>query len=132
MKNSITILSLLLTITFHLTGAVRMKTAIDFEQCSQAYVNPLALLKTLTKKTDAIILFYSEESETSHMFDELSQLFPSITCIKINCTSFKELTYEYDVTRIPTMLFIHKGKIIKRHTGSIDKKSYTHIIKKIW
>ena len=136
MKKANIFLMLILLTTLPIISAIRLRSAVKLDQYPQAHSNPLGLLTTLTKNNDTIILFYSNEcgpcQTTNPIFDELAELFPSITFIKIEFDSFDEVIYEYKINRIPTILFIHRGKIIKRHIGSLTKETGIKIIKKIY
>lgn len=52
----------------------------------------------------------------------LEEKYKSIKFVKINVSSFPEIARQYEVTSIPTLIFISRdrSKTIERHTGFVE------------
>ena len=53
----------------------------------------------------------------SPLIDEVANAMPEFTFIKIHYDFFKDLAKAYQITSIPTLIFLHNGKEIGRYDG---------------
>ena len=51
-------------------------------------------------------------------YEKLSEAFPKITFLKVDVDESPELTSEYDISAMPTFVFLKDGKIVKRVEGA--------------
>lgn len=61
----------------------------------------------------------------------VNSYFDNVKFIKINVDEFFELSQEYKVKNIPTLLFFKNGKLVKRNTGLINESVLIEIINSI-
>lgn len=66
------------------------------------------------------------------IFDELSNEYTHIKFVKINNDESKELLKQYNVTALPTFLFIKNGTMVGRHTGYLNADGMKAKIKEIF
>ena len=59
----------------------------------------------------------------------LEQVESEVKVIKIDTDEFEDLSREYGVMSIPTLVLLEKGKEVKRNIGLIDKNSLEEFIK---
>jgi len=59
------------------------------------------------------------------IFDELAkELEDKYKFVKINIDNNRELAVQYNVSSIPTFVFIKEGKVIAKETGSMSKEVF--------
>jgi thioredoxin 1 len=56
------------------------------------------------------------------LLDELSDVYPDITVLKVDTDNFKELSLKYDVTNIPTLDIYENGVKKMRKVGYVPKE----------
>ncbi len=61
--------------------------------------------------------------------EEVSNELEKITFIKVDIDEIESLPRQFDIMSIPTLLVFEKGKLIKRHTGYVDKDELVQFIK---
>ncbi|MFH0898283.1 MAG: thioredoxin [bacterium] len=64
------------------------------------------------------------------IFEELAkELETSYKLVKLNIENNRELTIQYNVSSIPTFIFIKNGKLVGKESGSMNKESLKEKIK---
>jgi thiol-disulfide isomerase/thioredoxin len=67
----------------------------------------------------------------SPIFEAVARLMPQFTFIKINRDFFLDLAGLYNITGIPTLIFLHNGKEIGRYeAGPLTEKKLQQLITK--
>lgn len=57
--------------------------------------------------------------------EKISKANPDLVIVRINTTKYPGLKKNFEVTRIPSYLFIKDGKVIKRLNGNVDLMTLT-------
>lgn len=69
----------------------------------------------------------------SPIFDAIAAQMPQFTFIKINRDSFRDLAQLYNITSIPTLIFLRDGKEIGRYDGGpLTEKTFQKLIHRIY
>lgn len=84
-----------------------------------------------------ILMFYAEWCNPCKrmcpLIDNLASLLPQFTFLKINRDYFKDLAQTYNVTSIPTLIFLYNGKEIGRYDGKpLTQEELGTLIKKVY
>lgn len=81
-------------------------------------------------KTDKILVdFYANWCGPCKMLAPvLEKTNSDIKVIKVDTDEFEELSREYGVMSIPTLVLLEKGKEVKRNIGFIDEKNLLKFI----
>lgn len=70
---------------------------------------------------DVILMFYSETCPPCHrmspIIDAVASILPQFIFIKIERKSFPDLRTAYNITSVPTLIFLRNGKEIARYDG---------------
>lgn len=78
-------------------------------------------LNTFTSTGNVILDFYADWcgpcNRMSPLIDSLAATMPEFTFIKINRDFFLDLASTFNITSIPTLIFLHNGKEIGRYDG---------------
>lgn len=78
-------------------------------------------LNTFVSSGNAVIDFYADWCppcrRMSPLIDAAAALMQNITFVKINRDYFMDLAKVYNITSIPTLIFLHNGKEIARYDG---------------
>jgi len=78
-------------------------------------------LNTFITTGDVILDFYADWcnpcKRMSPLIDAVAALMPQFTFIKINRDHFLQLAKSYNITSIPTLIFLRDGKEIGRYDG---------------
>ena len=62
--------------------------------------------------------------------DELAEIYEDQVCIgKVNVDENEDLSIEYGIRSIPTLLFFKNGKLVDRHIGAANKATLEDKIK---
>ena len=79
------------------------------------------LLQLATNTGDVILDFYADWcnpcKRMSPLIDAVAALLPQYTFIKINRDLFMDLAKKFNITSIPTLIFLRNGKEIGRYDG---------------
>jgi thioredoxin 1 len=62
------------------------------------------------------------------VFDELRGVYPSVTFQNVDVDNSPELTQQYGVRSVPTVVFEKNGQEIRRLVGLNPKSTYVNII----
>ena len=94
-------------------------------------------LHQFTATGNVILKFYADWcnpcKRMSPLFEHAAQTFPNYTFIKINRDFFGDLTQEFNVKSIPTLIFLRDGKEIGRYNGGpLTKIKMTELIGRIY
>lgn len=78
-------------------------------------------LNSFANTGNVVIDFYADWCppcrRLSPLLDAVAAMMPHITFVKINRDFFKDLANTYNVTSIPTLIFLRNGKEIGRYNG---------------
>ena len=78
-------------------------------------------LEQLTATGDVILKFYADWcnpcKRMSPIIDSVAALLPNVTFVKINRDFFMDLAKLFNITSIPTLIFLRDGKEIGRYDG---------------
>jgi len=78
-------------------------------------------LNSFANSGNVVIDFYADWCppcrRLSPLLDAVAAMMPNITFVKINRDHFKDLAKAYNVTSIPTLIFLRDGKEITRYDG---------------
>ena len=87
--------------------------------------------KELVKNEKKVLVdFYAEWCGPCKMLAPVLESAESkIKVIKVNTDEFDELSREYGVMSIPTLVLLEDGKEVKRNIGFIDKESLENFLK---
>ena len=87
--------------------------------------------KELIEKEDKILVdFYAEWCGPCKMLAPvLEQATSIVKVIKVDTDEFDELSREYGVMSIPTLVLLEHGKEVKRNIGFIDKNNLENFLK---
>jgi thioredoxin 1 len=67
----------------------------------------------------------------SPIIDELALEYPDVEIQKIDVDTEKNLTIEYKVRSIPTIIFIKDDEIMHKHVGSANKLQIVELIESL-
>jgi len=86
---------------------------------------------------NVIIDFYADWcnpcKRMSPIFDAVASSMPGFTFIKINRDYFLDLAKVYNITSIPTLIFLKDGKEIGRYNGGpLTQEKLAHIITQVY
>ncbi len=87
--------------------------------------------KELVKNEKKVLVdFYAEWCGPCKMLAPVLESVESkVKVIKVNTDEFDELSREYGVMSIPTLVLLEDGKEVKRNIGFIDKESLENFLK---
>ena len=87
--------------------------------------------KDLVKNEKKVLVdFYAEWCGPCKMLAPVLESVESkVKVIKVNTDEFDELSREYGVMSIPTLVLLEDGKEVKRNIGFIDKESLENFLK---
>ena len=94
-------------------------------------------LNSFSGTGDVIIDFYADWcppcNRMSPIIDAIATIMPNITFIKINRDYFSDLAKTFNVTSIPTLIFLRNGKEIGRYNGGpLTRDKLAKIIAQIY
>ena len=95
------------------------------------------MLSSFTNTGKVIIDFYADWcppcNRMSPLIDELAAGMPQLTFLKINRDYFLDVANSFNITSIPTLIFMHNGKEIGRYDGKpLGTKGLRKLINKIY
>lgn len=97
----------------------------------------VAHLEKFTASGDIVLDFYADWcnpcQRMSSLIDYVVKALPQFTFIKINRDFFADLASTFNVTSIPTLIFLRNGKEIGRYDGKpLTKKELKRLVKDIY
>lgn len=63
------------------------------------------------------------------VLEEVEQELKEITIVKVDIDQFKELAHRYGVMVVPTIKVFKSGKLIKSHSGYLEKEEIKNLLK---
>ena len=88
--------------------------------------------KDIIKEGFVIADFYTETcgpcKSFSKILDEIEFEIPFINIVKVNCTKYQELSDEYDIQSVPTILFYKDNALVERRIGVIGPEELKEMI----
>ncbi|TGZ66224.1 hypothetical protein CRM22_005449 [Opisthorchis felineus] len=98
----------------HLITAGDHGVTVDFHSCIEEKKNCLIVVE-----------FYADWCPScrliSPIFANMEAEFPDVVFFKINADNNEELVKEYDITSLPTFIFMRDGKVIREISGSDEQ-----------
>lgn len=67
----------------------------------------------------------------SSIFENFSKEMPNVFCVKVDVDDAPNLSREYQISSIPTILFIKNNTLIKKQTGVISKEVLKQIVESL-
>ncbi|WP_312113424.1 thioredoxin family protein [Brevibacillus reuszeri] len=90
--------------------------------------------KDIIKEGFVIVDFYSETCSPCKVFskilDNIEFEIPFVNIVKVNGTKYPELSEEYGIQAVPTVLFYKDNVIVERHLGVIEPEQLKEMIVK--
>ena len=84
----------------------------------------------ITKETKVLVDFFATWCGPCKMLGPVLEKAESeLKVIKVDTDEFEDLSREYGVMSIPTLVLIENGKEIKRNIGFIDKNNLENFLK---
>ncbi len=107
------------------------------QQNKSARSNNLDHLNTFTAVGDVMLQFYADWcnpcKRMSPLVEAVAALMPQVTFIKINRDYFQDLAKVYNITSIPTLIFLRDGKEIGRYDGGpLTEKKLQKLINSVY
>lgn len=72
---------------------------------------------------DAFATWCGPCQQIAPIFEELSKEMPDYKFAKVNIDDQRDLAIKYQVSSIPTFIFIKNGEVVARETGYMNKSS---------
>jgi|GEM_PF-1649800 len=96
-----------------------------------------SLLNSFSSTGNVILLFYSEQcgpcKRMRPLTDNYALTHSDYTFIYINRDFFKDLTTLFNITSVPTLIFLRNGKTISRYEGGpLTETTLKHLITKTY
>lgn len=90
-------------------------------------------LEQFTTTGDVVLQFYADWcnpcKRMSPLVDSVAALLPQFTFVKINRDFFMDLAKSFNVTSIPTLIFLRDGKEIGRYDGGpLTEAKLKHLV----
>ena len=87
--------------------------------------------KELVEKEDKVLIdFYANWCGPCKMLAPILEKVESdLKVIKVDTDEYEELSREYGIMSIPTLVLLEKGKEVKRNVGLLDKNSLEDFLK---
>jgi thioredoxin 1 len=125
MKNTTTFLLFILPISIAMLSLFAQETVakqpIYLHQQNRSGRSNQEHLQQFTLTGDVILDFYADWcnpcKRMSPLIDSVAALLPQYTFIKINRDFFMDLAKAFNITSIPTLIFLRNGKEIGRYDG---------------
>jgi len=116
-----------------------IKTLVDKQNNNGEVVSltNTALKEYLKKSDDALLIikFYAPWcgpcNRMEKGFQELSEEFSDVLFTSVNIDTEDAITEQYDISSVPTIIFIKNGEEIKRIIGYKSKPTLRKIVKKV-
>lgn len=126
----------LMALSFFTHEGVAKKPIYLHEQTKSADSSQ-AHLDQFASNGKVIIDFYADWcnpcKRMSPLIDNLAEIMPEFTFLKINRDIFLDLAKTFNITSIPTLIFLHNGKEIGRYDGKpLTQKALEQLIRKIY
>lgn len=90
--------------------------------------------KDIIKEGFVIADFYTETCGPCKVFskilDEIEFEIPFINILKVNGTKYPQLSDEYNIRAVPTVLFYKDNVLVERHLGVIEPEQLKEMIAK--
>jgi len=105
--------------------------------CRTGYRSTQQHLSTFTSTGDVILDFYADWcgpcNRMSPLIDSLAATMPGFTFIKINRDFFLDLANIFNITSIPTLIFLRNGQEIGRYDGKpLTKHELAQLIIRVY
>ena len=80
------------------------------------------------KKERILVDFYADWCGPCKMLGEVLETIGEIDILKVNVDEFPEIAQSYGVMSIPTLIYMKKGKEIKKSIGFIPKEEILKLL----
>ena len=94
------------------------------------------IFNALIASGHVVVDFYSDRcgpcKRLGPIIDDLTEIIPKITFIKVNINKFRALAQRYWVKAVPTLIFFKNGKEVRRTVGFQSKREIIEIAKTVY
>jgi thioredoxin 1 len=119
------------------TSDIFTKNLLYLHQQNKSARSNLDHLNTFTATGDVMLQFYADWctpcKKMSPVVEAVAVFMPEVTFIKINRDYFQDLAKVYNITSIPTLIFLRDGKEIGRYDGGpLTEKKLQKLIRSVY
>jgi thioredoxin 1 len=139
-KNIISLLSAIIISTAFISFCfqeIAAKNLFYLEQHNKLARSNQDLLSSLTATGDVVLQFYADWcnpcKRMSPIVSSVAEIMPEYRFVKINRDSFMDLAKLFNITSIPTLIFLRDGKEIGRYDGGpLTEKKLQKLINSVY
>jgi thioredoxin 1 len=116
---------------------ISAKKLIYLHEQTKSVRSSIEHLNQFTDQGNVILDFYADWcgpcKRMSPLIDAVSHMMPHFTFIKINRDFFMDLAKLFNITSIPTLIFLRDGKEISRYDGGpLTKQELAQLVTRIY
>lgn len=133
MKNIVLLSALLWIVCPSITIHAQARPT-KYKQTRVYIINSEAEFNEIIKQENVVVDFYAEWcgpcKRLAPLLDQLAKEFPYILFFKVDSDAFKNLSAQFNIRGIPTLLLFKNGQKIQHMVGAQNKQDYVSVFTK--